>query len=195
MSLLITQGYGASSSPSPPPSPPIPVWPAAGIDRLSGILLAVQAQLQNALSWPRERVLIVDPAKLKFHPQGDAYLCLWPDTDFADVGVYLGAGRIDFRMARKLFVNLRTRTILDEPETSTAWMTDQTLGHGVAELSVWNALVEYFPVDAKGNQLSINALKPINGGRPKLDPKENEWGESALAFEVIYAPAIAVPPF
>lgn len=196
MSIVITQGYGTGQGGGGGGSGgSTPTWPLPGTDALSGILLAVQAQLQLALSWGIERVCLVDPAKLSFHPHGDSYVCVWPDTELANNGVYQGAGRLDFRLTRKLYVNLRTRAALDDSATSAVWMTDQTLGHGVGELGIWNALVEYMPVDSKGNQLSLAALTPVNGGKPRLDPEEKEWGETSFAFEVIYAPAIATPPY
>lgn len=178
-----------------PTIPPTGTVPLPGTDRLGGMLLAIQARIGLALGWGSERVPLVDPDKLTFHPHGDSYVCVWPDSELPDGAVYRGAGRLDFRLTRKIYVNVRSRTALDDMPSSAIWLTDESLGNDPLALQVWNALVEFPPLDGNGNALSLTALAPTGGSKPKLDLDEKEWGESALAFEVVYQPAIAVPPY
>lgn len=159
-----------------------------------GILAALQAQLVAWLDWPAERVLIVDPDKLTFHPHGDQYLWLWPASESPDLPVFLGAGRYDFRETLRVEIGLRTRFGTDELTSDLFWMTDQTLGHGLARHKLWDALINFSPVDGNGNWLALAPVVPGQGGRPRMDDDEFQWGESVLGFEVLYDPALTLPP-
>ena len=159
---------------------------------LDQIVLAVRTQLMAwpALSLPAERCLVTDPAKLTFHPEGDAYLWIWPDFESADLPVLFGAGRLDCRMAERIEVGIRSRFAVDESSSALAWLTDATLGHCPLRTAVWDALIQWLPTDAVGNALTVEPLVPARGARPRLDPAEKEWGESVLAFEATYILAL-----
>ncbi|MBV8086825.1 MAG: hypothetical protein JO247_18625, partial [Chloroflexi bacterium] len=156
---------------------------------LAAIVLATQTQLQTLLGWGPERVAVVDPAKLSFHPHGDAYLCLWVDLESYDRPILAGAGRGDTRATERLLVACRSRYAVDTATDATAWLTDGTLGHLALRLQVLNALVGWTPTDTgddSGNALTVQPLVPASGARPRLEPDEKEWGESILGFDATY---------
>lgn len=165
--------------------------PAATVlpTRLDRVVLALQAQLESALGWPSERVLVVDPEKLSFDPQADQYVCLWPETGFPEVPILEGAGRLDARHTVRLGVLARTRYAVDEPSSSLHWLTNSSLGHLVLLHNLWDALLNYQPTDtgdSAGNWLVVAPLVPVQSSRPRGRKPQKEWGESTLTFQFTY---------
>jgi hypothetical protein len=162
------------------------------------IFLACQAQLVHQLGWPLERVLIADPRVVLDHPEADQYLLLWLVDGIPDLPCFEGGGRVDFRVAMRLSVTLRTRYAVDEATSHLAWLTDTGLGHAVALFNIHNALVAYQPTDNyaqdlsgnTGNWLCVEPIKPAPVGRLGIEPKRPEWGESVLGFVATFEAAV-----
>lgn len=153
---------------------------------LDVIVLAVQQQLMAWLALPPERCVVTDPGKFTFHHEADSYLWVWPDFEVTNLPVLFGAGRLDARITERIEVGIRSRLATDEATSAALWLTDQVLGHCLTRNAVWDALLQWTPMDLQGNDLTVGPLVPGRGGRPKLGTDEREWGESIIAFDATY---------
>lgn len=164
---------------------------------LGPILLQLKIRLMDVLSWPAERVLLMDPDQSAYHHQADQYLLLWPDSSSPDLPILEGAGRVDARASERIMVVLRTRLSLDEATSKQLWLTDATgLGHLHTRHLIWDALINFQVTDAdteegddpdEANWLIVAPVTPAGGQRPrsgKLDAKD--WGETTQFFGLTY---------
>lgn len=158
--------------------------------RLDLVLLGIQTRLIAALSWPAERVLIMDPDAIDYDPQADHYLMIWPESESPNAPIFQGAGRYDTRVTERVTFTIRTRYMVDETTSLQAWLTDASQGHLRARHRVWDALVAYQVTDdgtESGNWLVACPIEPASGGRPrKTRQRAPGWGESSLSFSVTY---------
>lgn len=163
---------------------------------LATVLLAVRTHLVAFLSWDPTRVLVVPPEKLTAPPHYDSYLWLWKAQDSLDYPRFQGAGRFDRRATVRLEVGIRSRLGTDEVSEAVDWLADPT-GTGLGHLQLWlrvcDAMDCFIPDDVgdgTGNWLVTQPIVPAGGGRPRIDPREIDWGESVLAYDVSFALAL-----
>lgn len=165
--------------------------------RLDIIFLALQAQLMLILGWPAERVLIMDPDDLPGIPQADQFLCMWPYEEISHELTVDPNGRIYPRMQERCGVQVFTRTIVDLPTDSFAWLSDANVGHIAARHQVYDALLIFQPVDTATGRAITNcplhpkmATTPRRGFPNQKRSETKEWGHSRMQFIVDYQLAI-----
>lgn len=138
-----------------------------------------------------ERVVITAPGKRKgpSDEYADKYVELQPDSELTQIEIYHGAGRLDFRMTRKVRAIVWTRLELDEPNEDEALLTDPALGHFEVEDNVIDALAGYHPEDVDQNALTVGPLHIIPISAPDLQGTD-DWAMSVIGIEIIYERAV-----
>lgn len=157
--------------------------------KVSDIVDAVRQQLAawGALGLPVERILVWAGRDLPPHTQAEQDLVLKPRGMQPDRPITDAAGRVDFRVRRRLSVIVRTRSVVDDADRSQEWLEDPNAGHFAFEEAVVDALHDFFPADDAGNLLTIEPVKFVGSGDPEQETKaEPGWGQSQLDFELFY---------
>lgn len=160
---------------------------------LDVIYLNLRQRLIDFLDLEDNQVLIMDPEALPAnkHPANpDHYMLLWPAPEQANVPIFRGAGRLDTRLTERFIVTLRSAHLLDDYKERQIWLTDPGVGHLVLRNQIWDALLEYNPVDSSDNALTIGPLEPAQSTTPKSRDAKHYVGESNCGFQFIYMPAL-----
>ncbi len=138
---------------------------------LAAILPVVQAQIMAWMSWPAERVLIMDPDEVgeNYLQLGDQLCFVWPQNENLDVANETGAGRWNTQLAEILDIILKTRFGVDEFTNAQSWATDAGLGHYTLRAKLIDAVQDFQPTDNgdltgnTGNWLCTYPLKLTSG--------------------------------
>jgi hypothetical protein len=165
----------------------------------SAILLAIQAQIVLVTELDISAVKLIgrNPALIPaLTSQQDILI---RPSRFATLGVDNGpeeaAGRVDFRTTRNIYIFPRLQGSLDATGTDTAWLTGENTDYNIFSLeeTIIDGLLEFFPQDTNGNQLTDVGLKLTNGEEPeKLVAQQiaQNWGRSVLCFTARYMPPL-----
>ena len=154
---------------------------------LADILTSLQARLMDVLGWPEERVIIDmrdDHDADTITSQAEQYVRLkaGPRNPLgADVEA---RGRIQPRMSAQISVRLRTRVNLDKAQSDVTALTDASRGHLRVEAGVWDALLNFQPVDGDSNWLVSETVKPRLATAPQKPPAG--WAQTTINFDVTF---------
>jgi len=114
--------------------------------------------------------------------QGDNVVLIRPRSQLTERNIVGGAGRIDYRVVRKVDVVYWSRVDVDVEDQAQAWLLDPTLGHCDQEHSLLNAFAVFHPADQNGNWLVFEPCRISVVTDPIAD--EPGWGHSELSVEV-----------
>jgi hypothetical protein len=149
--------------------------------RLGEVLAAIAAQLVAlvpGLVGARVRTLVKGPEVPRLDGDFDVLLV---------VGGWRGESserdRHHRRVFRRLTVIVRFRSELDEVASDHLWLTR---GGGAADLeeSLSEALQNFWPADADGNQLTFQPLDVGGTLDPERHPKDRGWGQVGISTEL-----------
>ena len=160
--------------------------------RLHLILPRIKARLLQVLAFPEERVLIgTDEQQNDPHPSGAAqFVRMWASGGNYNEGYWQGMERICTVYSRKVRVTLYTQLNVDPVYHDEKWAVDPAVGHYAREHLLFEALLAFFPVDEKGNQLTTEGLIPGFVSEAEKTRRANlgmnGWGRSKLEVDVKY---------
>lgn len=151
------------------------------------ILKKMKARLISKGVASNERVVIVAPGRHKGPSleYADHYVEVQPDSELTQIEIYHGAGRLDFRVTRKVRIITWTRLELDEPAEDEALLTHEDLGHFDHEDDAVDALAGFHPEDESQNALTVGPLHVVTVSAPDR-PVPEGWAMSAFGVEVVY---------
>lgn len=152
---------------------------------LNVVLLALQAKLIAALTFPAERVLLLARDGESHRPQADQYVSIRSRAQRWDRS-RTGAGRFDNRVRRRLTVTLSTRLLLDESSEDTDWMTHATLGHFVTEQALFDALEMWQPTNDDGDVLLFEPVHLEEATQAEKLRTDEGWGDAAYSFDACF---------
>jgi len=160
---------------------------------LAAVVAAVRTQIQGKLGFPAERVLphagdAADPDP--FPAQAEQLVLIHLGGGRVEPGVYDGAARNAPLFRQELLCTLWTRLVSDDPSTAERYLLDQTLGHLKFTDQLWDALWAFQPLDASGNWIVTEALRPEQWQPPRQAPGRKGWGRSALRFTATFCLAL-----
>ncbi len=159
--------------------------------KLSAILPLMQQAAMSALKLGTEAVIFgISGAPLKRPSlQGDNVVLIRPRSQLSERNIVGGAGRIDYRVVRKVDVVYWSRVDVDVEDQAQAWLLDAVLGHLDQEHALLDAFALFHPTDQQGNWL---VFEPCRIG-VVTDPVADEpgWGHSELSLDVPFIAAMS----
>ena len=155
---------------------------------LSPLLLAVQSQLQTwtpgtpasspILQAERVYISLADDDDWTSWPADDQFIVIAPSRYAADQADFAGGGTDLLTWDGVLAVAFWNRLSVDMANTDQKFLTDATLGILAQWKHIQTALSMFDPVDANGNGLLEQPMRPIAFEvRPRK--RKSEWGKLA----------------
>ena len=157
--------------------------------KLEILLLAIRAKLSADLSWDQSRVDLVlsDEKELDQYPKDESFIQISPYRFNVDQPVLTGGGPTDALVMEGspgIVVTIWKRVNLDRAGRAPAYLTDQTVGVVQLVRKILKSLTLYDPVDASGNGLLEEPMRPTAMEfRPK---RPLDWGKVAIFIEMKY---------
>ena len=131
-------------------------------------------------------VFLSQTPEIPYDTMADHIVRLRIEDHVFDQDLLTTSGRYDCRALVRMSLAVRTRLDIDQKPRDGSWLTHQTLGHLRLVHKVYQALVNFWPMDQQQNVLTVSPVITMSGDSPQRDRQQAGWGESTLTFGFVY---------